>query len=419
MKFINIVNIRLLSILALPFILYACDNKEEYPALVLDKSAAPAVAVTHIADSLTETYTYITLSSTMEGKIFYVALPEGSDVPAAVDIVLGKTSPASKFIEVKADSVYMVKLKGLASAEKFNLYAVSTNSDEGKYGEVSAPVSIQCPDYTSPFILDMLPKNGSIKIARDLSEIVLTFNEAVELTDISKITVVDAFDESDLGIRGEVTVSGTNVIISLTGEFAYLTDVAVLIEAGAFADMAGNTSGEYYLNDAEDAYVLTFSIGDIIDMDVFSGAYHCVANEIGYGEGISEYDVIVKGGSDAEGYFIQIQNINDWSGSVVYLSVDPEVDTCFFEDQSTNRIYTSTGEDIMLTGLDEYALSSVNFKPGNFTRDGSQIQVFGEIYVSAGYFGFYEFTFTKIDNSEAKINRDFSPISEQPLKFKK
>ena len=419
MKIRNILNIKLLSLLSLAFIVFACDNKDDYPALTLGNSSAPTVSVTHISDSLTETYTYIILSSNMAGDIYYVALPKGDDVPSAVDIIASNTSVAAKYVAVVANTKDTVKLKGLASGGTYELYAVATNGDEGKFGDVSTPITINCPDYTAPTIASMTPSSGSTKVSKSLAEIVLTFTEPVELADASKISVVDASDESDLGLVGDITVSGTEVTISLTGEFDYLTDVAVLLEAGAVKDMAGNLSPEYYQNDAGDAFSLFFTIEDMLDMSLFQGAYHCVANEIGFGDGIKEYDVIMKGGKDASGYFIEIQNINNWTASYVYLTVDPTVDTCYFEDQATGRVYSGTGEDIMLRSFDEYDIASGDFKPGNFKRDGSEVKVFGQIYISLGSFGFYEFTFTKMKESEARINTTITPITEQDLKFNK
>ncbi len=379
-----------------------CQEERVYPELVLGKSTAPVATLALIADSLNETYTYATLSSTMDGEIYYVVLAQGSAAPTATEIVLAETDPAATSIDVVAGSSYTVKLKNLASAESYDVYAVATNAEEGKPSAVVGPASFSCLDLTAPYIVEMDPANASEKVSAALEAIVLTMSENVTVADASLITLVDAFDETDLGIKGAVTADGSTVTIEITDSIPFLTEVAVLIEAGAFVDAEGLTSPEY-IADAT-YYLLTFIVEDMIDMSVFNGAYHCEANEVGFGDGIKEYDVIMKGaGSSASGYYISIQNINNWVGSLVYLDIDPYVDTCFIADQATGMVYGGT-EDVYIMSTDEYALAGVDFKPGNFKRDGSEVRVFGEIYMSLGYFGMYEFTFTKIAMSEAKIN---------------
>jgi hypothetical protein len=310
-----------------------------------------------------------------------------------------------------------VPVSGLIDGTQYTVYTVFSNA-YGAPGSIGS-TNFTTTDNTYPQLISMVPASGSVGVSVSLGKIVLGFSEAVVLKDASKVRIVDAFDESDLGLKGEISVDGDIVTIPLTGDFDFAVDVAVLIDSGAFADLAGNNCPEYYQNDAEDAYALMFSIEDVIDMTVFTGAYHCVANEIGFGDGIKQYDVIIKGGSDADGFFMQIQNINNWSGTYVYLTVDPVVDTCFFEEQPTGRVYAGNGEDIMLTSEDFYGIASADFKPGSFSRDGSEIKVFGNIFISLGDFGFYEFTFTKMELPGAQINTNFYPITEQFLKFKK
>lgn len=400
--FKNVISI-FTSLAVIVILFSACGEEENYPPLELGSSNAPTISISHLADSLTESYSYLNLSSNMDGMIYYVAVSSGEVAPTAEDIILGKTSPAAQNISVKADNSYLVKLKGLKSAESFDVYGVSVNEEEGKFSSVFGPVTINCPDNTPPSVVEMTPSTGSTKISKGIKEIIIQFSEAINLIDANKISVVNAFDETPLNNIGQITVSGDILIIPITSQLDYLLDIAVIIKEGAVADVKGINCPEYYTIsvNGEEVFELMFTIEDILDPSVFNGVYHCVANEIGFGNGISEYDVIIKGGKGSEGFYIDIQNIRDWTGTVVTLSVDPNVDTCFFEEQPTGNVYS--GEDILIQSNDIYDLASASFKPGNFSRDGSEIKVFGQIFIAAGSFGFYEFTFTKSNSSAAII----------------
>jgi hypothetical protein len=412
MKMFNNLSTIFSFLAVLMLLMLACNDEENYPALKLDNSTAPSVTLSHLADSITETYTYITVSSTMDGRIYYVSLPAGSIAPTASELILGKTSSVAGNIDDVANKAYMVKLKGLESAAKYDLYAVSVNSEEGKYGEVVGPVSIQCPDNTTPYIKEMSPAIHATKVPKNISQIVLTFNEPVQLKDVSKIAVVDDFDESPLDNIGKISVSGSNVIIPVTGDFENFANIAVLIHSGALVDKDGHGCDDY-LTDAENKHVLLFSIVDFIDVDLFDGVYHCVANEVRFGDGPKKYDVIIKAIKDGSDFYFEVQNINDWTG-VLYMDVDPIADTCYFTEQATGMTYGS--EDILISSLDTNNIASADFKPGNFAHDGSEIKVYGQIYISLGYFGSYEFTFTKADANTARIITGESLISDAELK---
>jgi hypothetical protein len=342
----------------------------------------------------------MTFSVDQPGIVYYLVQDAAETAPTdSFSFPLQSGVAYVEFEEAGSDDVLV---EGLTDGTAYNVYTVFSNAygAPGPIGESTVSTS----DTTHPVLVDMLPANGSTNVSTTLSQVVLTFSEAVQLKDAAKVKIVDAFDESDLGIKGSITVSDNTVIIPLTGPIAYLIDVAVILEAGAFSDMAGNDTREYYLNEAEDNYALVFTIMDVIDMTVFSGAYHCVANEVGFGNGIIEYDVIMNDGSDASGYYIAVQNINNWTGSLVFLTIDPEVDTCYFEEQPTGLIYPGNAEDILINSLDENGLAGASFKPGNFNRDGSEVKVFGVLYISLGQFGFFEFTFTKMSSGAAQIN---------------
>jgi hypothetical protein len=390
------------------FLLFSsCEKKDDWKSKYPEYTHTVVIVPTF--SDITDNSLTMSMTVDQPGIVYF--LIQDASVAAPVDSFSFPMLDGVSHVEFTEAGGEDLNITGLIDGTTYNVYTVFSNAygAPGPIGEATVSTS----DTTHPVLVEMSPANGSVNVSTTLSEIVLTFSEAVQLLDASKISVVDAFDESDLGIKGTVTVSGNTAVIPLTGPLAYLTDVAVLIEAGAFADLAGNETGEYYLNEAEDYYALAFTVEDIIDMSVFIGAYHCVANEIGFGNGISEYDVILSGDSDAGEYFIGIQNINDWAGSLVFLSIDPEADTCYFVTQPTGMIYPGNSEDIMISSFDEYSLAGASFKPGNFNRDGSEVKVFGVIYISLGQFGFYEFTFTKLTSGAARIN-NLSPTFEVP-----
>ncbi len=394
------------------FLLLSCEKKEEWGGSQYPEHAHNISVVPTVSD-ITDFTAVLTAEVTEPGIVYFLVQEAGLSAP--VDSFSFPDVSGVFSLEFEEEGVpQSANIEGLLEGTSYIVYTVFTNA----YGAPGpfASVSFQTSDETAPYLTGMTPAPGDEGVDPNIGQILLQFSEAVSLADADKVHVVDAFDESDLGLTGEIVTDGDIVAILLTGAFDYDIDVAVILDEGAFTDASGNPSPEYYLNAAEDDYLLIFTVTDIINVTVFTGAYHVTANEIGFGDGLKEYDVISKGIADPSGYYIEIQNINNWTGGIVYLTIDPEVDTIFFEDQPTGLIYTGTGEDIYITSLDEYAMAGPEFKPGNFKRDGSEMKVFGEIYISIGYFGFYEFTFTKIDMNEARIPFNPPSFTEKDIK---
>ncbi len=349
-----------------------CQEERDYPPLVLGNSAAPVVTVANIADSLNETYTYLTVSSTMDGNIYYLALPQGSAAPTATEVIFGETTPVAASVSVEANESYTVKQKNLSSGGSFDIYAVAVNAEEGKPGAVVGPVSITCPDYTYPYVASMSPGIGEEWVAKNITEIVLTMNENVTLVNADMISIVDAFDESDLGIKGAVTVNGPEVTIGITGTFEYLTDVAVLIDSGAFVDAVGLLSPEYYIDDIGD-YELAFSIEDFINMENFIGAYQCHELDYAYG-GEYFYDVLLY---QSDVYGINVINMFDYG---VEATIIFEEDSCYIPDQPSGL--SASGDPLYFTS-EELVPDICTFIPGSYTDDGITIKISCWLYSPA------------------------------------
>lgn len=390
----------------------SCKKETDYPPLELGNSAAPTATLSHVADSLSETYTYVSVGSNMSGSVYYVALPAGSPAPTGSDLVLGNTSPAASGIAAEADASYMVMLS-LESNSSYDVYAVAANSDEGKTGAVVGPVEVTTPDDTPPMVVGMTPGIGEEDVEPDVDEIVLEFNEAVTLVDVAGISVVDGFDESDLGIMGAVSVAGNMVTIEITDDIPYLTDVVVLIEAGTFTDVSGLESPEYTYEG--DFYALYFTIKDILDMSNFLGAYRCYETDYAY-SGAYEYDVLMF---QADVYALEIVNVFDYGISGI-LEFDPVAGTCAFPDQPSGL---SAGGDPLNLTSEDLIPGIVGYYPGSYNADGSGIYVscwlyspaFGDLYFAS------DFEFVKLDvsaaqveqmlrDSEAKAKRALQPV---------
>ncbi len=363
-----------ITLLATAIIFFACEKEKDYPPLTLGSSTAPVLTLAHIEDSLNETYTYLSLSTNMDGNIFYVALVSGSDAPTAQDVILGSTDPAALGFSAIADSTYVIKLKGLASAGIFDLYAVSTNAEEGKNGEVEGPITITCPDYTPPYIVEMDPANGDDWVSPLISEIVLYMNEPVTLVDAGGISIVDGFDGvTDLGVMGDVTVDGMMVSIEITDTLAYNQEVAILIDAGVFEDAAELASPEYTTDGG--SWALTFIVQDAIDMEVFSGAYTCYETDYMYG-GSYVYDVLFQRSGL---YAVDIINMFDY-GVVATLVFDGEAGECYIPDQPSGL---SAGGDPLNFTSEDLVPGYCTFVPGSYADNGSNVKVCCWLYSPA------------------------------------
>ncbi|MBN2521748.1 MAG: Ig-like domain-containing protein [Bacteroidales bacterium] len=401
-----------IALLAMVIIFFACEKEKDYPPLTLGSSTAPVVTLAHIEDSLNETYTYLSLSTNTDGSIYYVALVAGSDAPSAQEIILGNTVPASSGFTAVSDSAYIVKLKDLASAGIFDVYAVSTNAEEGKNGEVEGPLTITCPDETPPYIVEMDPSNGDDWVSPLISEIVLYMNEPVTLVDAGGISIVDGFDGvTDLGVMGEVTVNGMMVSIEITDTLAYLQEVAILIDAGVFEDAAGLTSQEYSTDGG--SWALTFIVQDAIDMELFSGAYTCYETDYMYG-GSYVYDVLFQRSGL---YAVDIINMFDY-GVVATLVFDGVGDSCYIPDQPSGL---SAGGDPLNFTSEDLVPGYCTFVPGSYADDGSNVKVccwlyspaLGDLYFAS------DLEFVKygsshaipdLDGNEKRMNKGLHPI---------
>jgi hypothetical protein len=347
-------------------IFIGCQEKKDYPPLVLGDSDAPTVTLINVTDSINENYTYLQLSSNMDGSIYYLALPQGSEAPTADAIILGQTDPAAITITAVKDEQYTIKLKGLASGGSYDLYAVSTNAEEGKAGTVAGPVSFTCLDLTAPFVVEMVPANGETWVSNTLQEIVLTMNESVTLADAAKVHVVDAFDESDLGVMGDITVDGSTVSIAITDTLPYLTDVVVILDKGAFTDAVDSLSAEVYTDGG--SFALMFSVQGPINMENFIGAYHCHDIDYAYADEY-DYDVMLFQSGD---FTVDIYNFANFDiGLVATLEFDPVTHTCGLPDQFSGL--SAGGSPLNFTS-EELATDVVAFTPGSYTDDGITIK---------------------------------------------
>ncbi len=401
-----------ISLLAMAIVFFACEKKKDYPELTLGNTTAPVLSLAHIEDSLNETYTYLTLSANMEGSIYYVALASGSDAPTAEDLILGNTDPAALEFSAVADSTYSIKLKDLESAGLFDVYAVAVNAEEGKSGGVQGPVTITCPDETPPFVDDMDPAIGDEWVSPGTEAIVLYMSEPVTLINAGGISVVDAFDETDLGIMGEVTVSGSMVTIEITDVFPYAIDVAVLIEAGVFEDAASLASPEYYTDGG--SYALSFSVADAIDMSLFSGAFACHEIDYAYG-GEYDYDVLfARSGM----YSVDIINMFDY-GVIATMVFDPFGDSCYIPDQDSQL---SVAEDPLNFTSETLIPDICTYIPGSYEEDGSVVKIscwmyspaLGDLYFASDL-EFRKYTSTAIaipdlTGNEARMNKGLHPV---------
>ena len=368
-------------------IFMGCQEKKDYPPLILGTSTAPTATLSHVADSLNETYTYIVISSSMDGRVFYVTLPSGTETPAATDIILGNTDPAATSINVVAQTDYEIQLKNLTSGGSYDVYAVSTNDVEGKLGDVTGPVSFTCKDFTPPYVDDMVPSNGETWVSHTVSEIVLIMNENVTLLDAGKISVVDAYDESDLGVMGDVSVNGSEVTISITNTIPYVTDVAVLIEAGAFQDAVGLLSDEYYSDGA--TYDLMFSVEDFVNIENFYGAYQCHETDNTSGAEYT-YDVMFFSSSPHTVDIINVYEFGIW-GTLVF-----EEDSCYFPDQPSGLAVG--GGTVPLNLITSLYYGYAAFEPGSYTGDGITVKVNCWLYdpaIPSDVYLFSDFEFTK------------------------
>jgi hypothetical protein len=388
----------ILSIFSL-FVLLSCEEENEwkgsqYPNIAHNIKIIPTVS--NISDFSAK----LSMEASEAGIVYVLVQEQGLTAPT--DSFNFPEEDNVMSVEFTATGTKSIDITQLTDGTSYDVYTVFTNSEgaPGPFGTMSFNTS----DDTYPTLVSMIPEANSKSVSKSISTIQLTFSEPVVIADVSKIKVVDVFDESALSNIGNITVNGKVASIEVTDVFDFSLDVAVIIDSAAFKDVSGNNCPEYYTDsvDGEEVYELMFTIEPIIDLSVFNGAYHCVANEIGFGNGKSEYDVLISGGKDTEGYYFEIQNIRNWTASVVYLTVDPTVDTCFFDEQPTGNTYDS--EDILIRSNDIYNIASASFKPGTFIRDGSEIKVFGQIFISAGSFGFYEFTFTKFKDNAVISN---------------
>jgi hypothetical protein len=387
-------------------IIAGCQKKKEYPELTLGNSTAPVATLSNVADSLSEYYTYIELSSSMDGDVYYVAVPQGSDAPTADEIVLGQASDIGSSVVVDANVSYMVKLKGLSSGASYDLYAVATNTEEGKPSVVVGPVSITCKDLTAPYVSSMDPNNGATWVPRNISAITLTMNEDVTLVSASKIHIVDAFDESDLGVKGDVAVDGPVVTIQVTGIIPYLTDVAVILDKGAFKDAVDSLSPEYYVDGG--SYALMFSIEDFVNMDNFIGAYQC--HEVYYG---GTYDVLFL---QSDVYAVDVINMIDYG---VVATLVFEEDSCYFPDQPSGLSAGGIPLNFVTSLFYGYSV----YEPGTYTADGMSIHVNVWLYDPSdpanGVYFYDDLEFTKYitagekavpQGDPSKIAKGFKPI---------
>jgi len=229
------------------------------------------------------------------------------------------------------------------------------------------------------------------------------------------VSVVDAFDESDLGVKGDITVSGPVVTIALTDTLPYITDIAVILDSGAFVDAYGNDSWEYYIGD--DGFELIFTTEDLINMENFVGAYNCYDIDYGYG-GEYYYDVMLF---QIDVYAVAIYNFWNFDiGLYAILEFDPVADTCGLPDQFSGL---AAGGTIPLNFTSEEMLPGyVTFKPGTYTDDGVTIKFCMFLYdpaIPANVYGIDDMELTKyitpgampvLQNDPNRVIRELKPI---------
>ena len=372
----------------------SCEDEKTWDGPTYTKYLNKSI-VTPVVTGVDDASVTFTVDVPANGMVYYDVLTSDDDAPA--DSMSWPEEATYKTV-VKAAGTKTITVSGLDDWQDYVIYTCYTNDYGMPSGFGSA--SFKTTDVTAPSIIAYLPANGAEGVSSTITSVKMAFSEPVVYDASKKIRLVDAFDGSDLGITGSVSVSGQVIIIGVTGTFDYLTEVAVEMDSGAFLDLAGNRTHDTLGFDADaGAWDYSFTIEPIIDMTVFEGAYHVVANEVGFGNGPKEYDVLIDAGSTDTSLFVV--GLNGWIGSFVELTLDPNEDTCGFITQPTGMTYPGNGEDIMVTSIDAFGLTTAPFVPGSFNRDGSQITCFAEISISLGYFGFYEITMTKLGGEEA------------------
>ncbi len=381
-------------------LLVACKKEPVYPDLLLGTSEAPVANLLLPANGVHEDFAYIILESNMDGDIHYVVLPQGDTAPLAEEIILGKTQPVAKHIPVKASLPDTIKLMDLTSGASYEVYAVATNDLEGKPGEMVGPLLVACPDNTPPTLVSMNPSTGSTRISVALSQIVLTFSENIQLANAGKVRIIDVFDGTTLPQLGTIVVEGHQATLNLTDSLRYLTDVAVVLDEGAFTDEAGLPQPEYALNATGDDYRLRFQVEDRVTLELFTGAYRCTMHDVYYADNDLEYQVVLKGRKEAEHYYIDVLNFYDYNQGVATLTLDAIADTLGFELQATGALFQD--EEIEAHTIDNYELATPGYFPGSFAADGSVIRIWAELYTASYAVGFYEITFTRYNALTAK-----------------
>jgi len=399
--------ISLMGLVLAVFIISSCVEEQEWDGSQYPANSIAVVPTVSVVDDNTAAATV----ETTEPGIVYMLLQEAA-APAPTDSFAFPELDDVFMVEFDAAGSSSINIGGLDDGVSYSLYTVFTDS-YGAPGPISA-VSFTTTDETSPGLIDAYPYPGDENIPVDAGVLTLTYNEPVTVANASGVHLVDAFDESDLGLISEVTASGNTVSIVLSGNFDYVLDVAIILDAGAFEDLSGNPSGAYY-DDGDGGYILSFTTAPLLDMTQFSGVYHVSANEIGYGDGISEYYVLCDGYTVGDGFYIDVAGINGWLGAIGYITLDPVADTLAFTEQPV--LYSANyDEDIMITSEDFYGLTGAPFVPGTYAADGSSFTTFGNLFISLGNFGFYEMTFTKANMSEAMVNNIVPDFTSIPLR---
>ncbi|MDP0489787.1 MAG: Ig-like domain-containing protein [Verrucomicrobiota bacterium JB023] len=131
----------------------------------------------------------------------------------------------------------------------FNIVAIAQGQteifDEIRFGESFADVSPS--DQTNPSLVSTTPANGAVDVAIT-DDLVATFDETINLGTTGEVTLINLGDSSEIVISlaeeeedGELTVSGSDLIINPPVNLELGAQYAVQIDADLLLDAAGNS----------------------------------------------------------------------------------------------------------------------------------------------------------------------------------
>ena len=212
-----------------------------YPALKMAK-ASPANGATGVSVDTTLSMTFNEAVTGVSGKYIHITDPSETDIYkiAAVDV---SVSDSTVTVTLPGKLKYTTKYHVLIDAGAFK-------DDNGTDYDGLSDTTAWCftttaaPDTTAPTMTGFTPSNGALSVSTS-TQLIMTFSEPVTAMSGKNITVYKASDNSvvqTVSVTGSnVAVSGNAVTVTLPESLGGSTQYYVLIDSGAFTDIAGNS----------------------------------------------------------------------------------------------------------------------------------------------------------------------------------